>query len=81
MVRYYPQKLDLHAIIRKYPELDFNNQEDEARLAKIRVDRARGKGAPKKAKTKGMPSLYRAPEGPILTVSSVADSRRTQRKK
>ncbi|KAF8626212.1 hypothetical protein AX15_004902 [Amanita polypyramis BW_CC] len=52
MVRYYPQELNLSQIARQYPELELVNEIEEQRLQDVEDRRKRGKGAPKKAKTK-----------------------------
>ena len=53
MIKYYPEQLSIAKIIRKFPEMGWKNEEEEIRLQGIVDRKARGKGAPKKAKTKG----------------------------
>jgi len=53
MVSYYPQRFDIAEIIRKYPELELVDDEEEERLQDVIDRRKRGKGPPKKAKSKG----------------------------
>lgn len=64
MVNYYPQQLSFKTIDRAYPELKLINFEEEQRLSDIEEHKARGKGAPKKVKSKGMqrisPKIYPA---------------------
>ncbi|KAM6500965.1 Mitochondrial ribosomal subunit S27 domain containing protein [Amanita muscaria] len=52
MVRYYPQEINLSQIARQYPELELVNEIEEQRLQDVEDRKKRGKGAPKKAKTK-----------------------------
>jgi small subunit ribosomal protein S33 len=53
MARYYPQELNLSQIARQYPELELVSEIEEQRLQDVEDRKKRGKGAPKKAKTKG----------------------------
>jgi small subunit ribosomal protein S33 len=55
MVQYYPQEIDFAQIIRKYPQLQLVDPVEEQRLVDIEDRKRRGKGAPKKAKTRGWP--------------------------
>ncbi|TFK65340.1 hypothetical protein BDN72DRAFT_871842 [Pluteus cervinus] len=52
VVKYYPQELNLAEIARKYPELEIVDEIEEQRLIDVEEKKKRGKGAPKKAKTK-----------------------------
>ncbi|KAF8650033.1 hypothetical protein AX16_005450 [Volvariella volvacea WC 439] len=52
MVRYYPQEINLSKIARMYPELEIVDEVEEQRLQDVEDKKKRGKGAPKKAKTK-----------------------------
>ncbi|EKM78138.1 hypothetical protein AGABI1DRAFT_114953 [Agaricus bisporus var. burnettii JB137-S8] len=52
MVAYYPPKIDIAAIVRQYPSLEMVNEDEQTRLEDIEFKKKRGKGAPKKAKTK-----------------------------
>ncbi|PPR08242.1 hypothetical protein CVT24_001284 [Panaeolus cyanescens] len=52
MVAYYPDQFNIPKIIRQYPELEMVNEDEEERLQDVIDRKKRGKGAPKKAKTK-----------------------------
>ena len=54
MVSYYPEAFNINKIVKTYPELEMVDEEEEERLADVADRRKRGKGAPKKAKTKGL---------------------------
>ena len=54
MVRYYPQEVNIASIISQYPEMEIVNKAEVQRLQDIEAKKRRGKGAPKKAKSKGM---------------------------
>ena len=54
MVKYYPDEVNFAQIIRKYPELELVDMIEQQRLADVEDRKRRGKGAPKKAKTKGI---------------------------
>ena len=53
MISYYPEQFNINKIIKTYPELEMVDDEEEERLADVADRRRRGKGAPKKAKSKG----------------------------
>ncbi|KAJ7090584.1 mitochondrial ribosomal subunit S27-domain-containing protein [Mycena crocata] len=53
MVEYYPKTISLSEIARKFPELGIINEAEVQRLADVEDKKRRGKGTPKKAKTKG----------------------------
>lgn len=53
MLEYYPERPDIAKAIRQYPELGIRNYPEEIRLQDVEDKKARGKGTPKKAKTKG----------------------------
>lgn len=53
MAAYYPDSFDIPKIIRRYPELEMVNDDEEERLQDVLEKRRRGKGPPKKAKGKG----------------------------
>lgn len=54
MVKYYPKPdLSITKINNKYPGWDLVDTEEVVRLGDIEEKKSRGKGAPKKAKTKG----------------------------
>ncbi|RDB19315.1 Mitochondrial 37S ribosomal protein S27 [Hypsizygus marmoreus] len=52
MLKYYPPEINLAQIARKYPELEIVDEVEEQRLQDVEDRKKRGKGAPKKAKTK-----------------------------
>ncbi|CAA7257328.1 unnamed protein product [Cyclocybe aegerita] len=52
MVAYYPDEFNIPQIIRRYPELEMVDEDEQERLQDVRERKQRGKGAPKKAKTK-----------------------------
>ena len=52
MVSYYPAGFDIARIIRQYPALEMVDDDEEERLVDVLDRKKRGKGAPKKAKTK-----------------------------
>ena len=54
MMNYYPPKLSLSSIIRQFPELELVDVAEQRRLQDVEDKKKRGKGAPKKAKSKGM---------------------------
>ena len=62
-MNYYPPTLSLSSIIRKYPELELVDAAEQQRLQDVEDKKKRGKGAPKKAKSKGL----------SLPISSLAD--------
>lgn len=53
MVKYYPQEINLSRIARQYPELELVDEQEEQRMQDVEDKKKRGKGAPKKAKSKG----------------------------
>lgn len=53
MVKYYPPVINLSRIARENPELELVDEDEEQRWQDIADRKRRGKGAPKKAKTKG----------------------------
>jgi len=52
MVEYYPPKLSLTYLARKYRKLEIVDEDEEERLQDVDYHRKRGKGAPKKAKSR-----------------------------
>ncbi|KAG6810332.1 hypothetical protein H0H92_012366 [Tricholoma furcatifolium] len=52
MIKYYPPVINIAQLARKYPELELVDEDEEQRLQDIEDRKKRGKGAPKKAKTK-----------------------------
>jgi small subunit ribosomal protein S33 len=72
MVKYYPKQVSIAQLMRQ--GLDLVNQEEEQRLQDAADRKARGKGAPPKAKEKGASSfvpLARVGGGGLLTVLCV----------
>lgn len=53
MLEYYPKRPDIAAVMRQFPGYGLKNRVEEMRLQDIADKKARGKGTPKKAKTKG----------------------------
>lgn len=53
MVKYYPKEFNLVQIAKQYPDLELGDLDEEQRFEDIARRKARGKGAPKKAKNKG----------------------------
>jgi small subunit ribosomal protein S33 len=53
MLSYYPQSFNIPRIAAEYPDLEIVNDDEEERLQDVMDRRKRGKGPPKKAKTKG----------------------------
>lgn len=53
MISYYPEEFNINKIVKAYPELEMVDDEEEERILDVADRRRRGKGAPKKAKTKG----------------------------
>ena len=54
MVSYYPEEFNISKIVKSYPELEMVDEDEVERFADVADRRRRGKGAPKKAKTKGL---------------------------
>ena len=54
MLNYYPPTLSLASIIREFPELELVDAAEQQRLQDVEDRKKRGKGAPKKAKSKGL---------------------------
>jgi hypothetical protein len=54
MANYYPAEINLAQIIRKYRDLQLVDPIEQQRLVDVEDRKRRGKGAPKKAKTKGL---------------------------
>ncbi|KAF8196700.1 mitochondrial ribosomal subunit S27-domain-containing protein [Mycena galopus ATCC 62051] len=53
MVKYYPEVISLSSIAREYPKMGIVDPREVQRLADVEDRKRRGKGTPKKAKTKG----------------------------
>ncbi|KAG6861787.1 hypothetical protein C0995_012291 [Termitomyces sp. Mi166 len=60
MVKYYPPVIDFARLARQYPELELVDEDEEQRLQDIEDKKKRGKGVPKKAKTKAVVLVLRA---------------------
>lgn len=54
MMNYYPPTLSLSSIIRQFPEMELVDAAEQQRLQDIEDRKKRGKGTPKKAKSKGL---------------------------
>lgn len=61
MIKYYPPTLSISQMIRKSPEMGLVDLGEQQRLKDVEDKKARGKGAPKKAKTKGVFILFDDP--------------------
>ena len=57
MLNYYPPAFSLSSIIRQFPEMELVDAAEQQRLQDIEDRKKRGKGAPKKAKSKGLSLL------------------------
>lgn len=68
MLNYYPPTFSLASAIREFPELELVDATEQQRLQDIEDRKRRGKGAPKKAKSKG--PLLRSRFSPILLLNS-----------
>jgi hypothetical protein len=54
MVQYYPPKImTIRQVNKMFPELKVRDELEEQRVADLEEKKARGKGAPKKVRTKG----------------------------
>lgn len=60
MMNYYPRVLKISDIKKQFPELELVDEDEEQRRVDIVALKARGKGAPKKAKTPGLPGSLKA---------------------
>ncbi|KAF4578341.1 hypothetical protein EYR36_000148 [Pleurotus pulmonarius] len=52
MAQYYPVALNLSQLAREFPELEIVDPDEEQRIQDVEDKKKRGKGAPKKAKSK-----------------------------
>ncbi|KAK7449650.1 mitochondral 37S ribosomal protein S27 [Stygiomarasmius scandens] len=52
MLDYYPVEMNISKIARLYPELEITDEDEEQRFQDVEDRKKRGKGAPKKARTK-----------------------------
>ncbi|KAG5637913.1 hypothetical protein H0H81_002674 [Sphagnurus paluster] len=66
MVKYYPAVINISQLARQYPSLELVNEDEEQRLQDIEDRKKRGKGAPKKAKTKG--TFYNSLGSQLLSI-------------
>ena len=80
MMNYYPNVLKVSQVNKLFPELALVDEEEEQRFADIEALKARGKGAPKKAKTKGKTNFDALAMAEPIRYAT-ADSRRLSRKK
>ena len=71
MLNYYPPTLSLASIIREFPKMELVDTAEQQRLQDIEDRKKRGKGAPKKAKSKGLSSRSRFSPILLLNFSSV----------
>ena|ERR1700736_3655367 len=53
MVKYYPEVISIPKLIKEFPEMEMVDEVEGMRLQDIEDRKARGKGAPKKTKSKG----------------------------
>lgn len=81
MVSYYPKDVSFKDVHRMAPELKLINFDEEQRLSDIAERKARGKGAPKKAKSKGVYIRFSSCVQSYLLSYSIDDSRRLAKKK
>lgn len=79
MVNYYPEELTVTQL-RRETGWRIDDQAELQRLQDVEDKKQRGKGTPKKAKSKGtcQPAL---PDDVALTPASTGDSRRTSRRR
>jgi len=52
MVKYYPEVISIPKLIKEFPEMEMVDEVEGMRLQDIEDRKARGKGAPKKTKSK-----------------------------
>lgn len=53
MMKYYPEVLKISDINKRFPELELVDEDEAQRFTDIEALKARGKGAPRKARSKG----------------------------
>ena len=70
-MNYYPPTFSLSSIIRQFPEMGLVDTVEKQRLQDVEDRKKRGKGAPKKAKSKGPLFQFRFVSIRFLTSSSV----------
>jgi hypothetical protein len=81
MVKYYPEVVSIQKLMKEHPEMHMVDEKEELRLQFIKDRKARGKGAPRKSKSKGMFSCFfslRIVDSPFLFTE---ESRRAGRKR
>jgi len=61
IVNYYPTKLNISLLSRKFKELDLIDEAEVERFEDVSIRQKRGKGAPKKARTKGTSRMSSLP--------------------
>ena len=71
MLNYYPPTLSLASIIREFPGMELVDATEQQRLQDVEDRKKRGKGAPKKAKSKGLSLRSRSLPILLLNVSFV----------
>lgn len=74
MVNYYPLQLSFKQLSGKIPDAKLVDFEEEQRVADVMDRRRRGKGAPKKAKTKGAHLLERLTRSILTIPQRIADA-------
>jgi len=80
MLDYYPVEMNISKIARLYPELEITDEDEEQRFQDVEDRKKRGKGAPKKARTKGtFNSFYSLDLKQIYF--SIEQGRRAQRRR
>lgn len=58
MVNYYPEVPSIARLIKEFPDIGWENHAELVRFQDIADRKARGKGAPKKARSKGLYYVY-----------------------
>jgi hypothetical protein len=83
MVKYYPEKPNytIAKLNRMYPGWDLVDTEEVIRLNDVEEKKARGKGAPKKAKSKGAYIVVSCRNILLIDMSFTAESRRAAKKR
>lgn len=80
MMKYYPEVFKISDINKRFPELELVDEDEAQRFADIEALKARGKGAPKKAKSKGLHEVKFSIFVSLITCV-IEESRRLARKK
>ena len=83
LVKYYPENdgLSIAKLNKKYPGWNLVDVDEVVRLNDIEELKARGKGAPKKARSKDSLSLLCCKATKLIRITPTADSRRSARKR